>query len=327
MSGFNTSGNNLSYGRTTNAVMIGKLRNSLGSTTRKFKYCNQNSPDLNVTFNCVFNRTSPPPQLYIRSKNNITQGCFDIGDNLVKDMENRPYNTEPIDSAGLDIPIPFPSGDETVPGNIVQGDKPTDEIYISSYWSDWDGDVLDAWGNFFFFNELSQQYYFPLINPQNQPNGQLFNQTFNVSEWNQQTFSMIQGWPVRGIFKIDISVEDPNFIFRFGTYGNFGSDDNSLNNVLTYPYTLNGNNLTLYYLYHRHATKDTETCYIYFIPKLIAQNNSLTFTGADDYIAGVDKNFDVSVALKYGVIFYISRGNDVRDWVINDLTTSTTFSN
>jgi hypothetical protein len=326
MSGFNTSGNNLSYGRTTNAVIVGRLKNTSGSTTRIFKFCNQNSPDLNVTFNCVFNRTSPSPQLYIRSKNNTTPGCFDIGDNLVKDMENRPYNQENIATVGLIIPIPFPTGDETEQGNIVQGDKSTAEIYISSYWNDWDGDVFDGWGNFFFFNQSLEQYYFPLINPQNQPNGQLFRQIFNVSEWNQ-TFSMIQGWPVRGIFKFDISVEDPNFIFRFGAYGNFGSDSDSLNTLLTYPYTLNGNNLTLYYLYHRNATKDTETCYIYFIPKLIAQNNSLTFSGVDDIINGVDYNFDVSVALKYGIIFYVSRGNDVKDWVINDLTTSSTFSN
>ncbi len=326
MSGFNTSGNNLPYGRTANAVLVGKLRNTPASTTRIFKYCNRNSPDLNVTFNCVFNRTSPPPQLYIRSKNNLTQGCFDIGDNIIKDMFNTIY-FDGLDRDLVGIPIPFPTGDPyadpPISSNIVQGDK-TDK-YSASIWSDWGGDVFDGWGHFFFYNELLQEYYFPLIYPQNQPNGQLFNQTFSVSEWNQ-TFSMIQGWPVRGIFKFDISINDPNFIFRFGAYGNFGSDSDSLNNVLTYPYTLNGNNLTLYYLYHRDATKDTETVYIYFIPKLIAQNNSLTFESADDTMTGEDHNFDVSVALQYGVIFYISRGNDVRDWVINDLTTSSTFS-
>jgi hypothetical protein len=53
--GFNTSGNNQTSRRTTNAVLLGKLRNTIGSTSRKFKYCNRNSPDLNFTFNCVFN--------------------------------------------------------------------------------------------------------------------------------------------------------------------------------------------------------------------------------------------------------------------------------
>lgn len=52
--GFNTSGNNQTFGRTTSSILLGKLRNTPGSSTRKFKYCNVNSPDLNYTFRCVF---------------------------------------------------------------------------------------------------------------------------------------------------------------------------------------------------------------------------------------------------------------------------------
>ena len=55
---FNTSGNNQTSLRTTPSVLVGKLRNTPGSTTRKFKYCNRNSPNLNLTFNCVFNGTN-----------------------------------------------------------------------------------------------------------------------------------------------------------------------------------------------------------------------------------------------------------------------------
>lgn len=53
--GFNTSGNNQSNRRTATAVLLGKLRNTVASTSRKFKYCNKESPNLNVTFDCVFN--------------------------------------------------------------------------------------------------------------------------------------------------------------------------------------------------------------------------------------------------------------------------------
>ena len=53
--GFNTTGNNQTTGRTTNSVYLGKLRNTIGSNTRKFKYCNYKSPDLSQTFKCVFN--------------------------------------------------------------------------------------------------------------------------------------------------------------------------------------------------------------------------------------------------------------------------------
>ena len=56
--GFNTSGNNQTSQRTTAAVNLGKLRNTMASTSRKFKYCNINSPDLNYTFNCVFNNNT-----------------------------------------------------------------------------------------------------------------------------------------------------------------------------------------------------------------------------------------------------------------------------
>lgn len=49
---FNASGTNQ-----TN-FMLGKLRNTIGSTSRKFKFCNNNSPDLNYTFNCVFNNAN-----------------------------------------------------------------------------------------------------------------------------------------------------------------------------------------------------------------------------------------------------------------------------
>ena len=53
--GFNTFRNNQTSGRVTSAVLVGNLRNTIASTTRKFKFCNSNSPDLNITFNCVFN--------------------------------------------------------------------------------------------------------------------------------------------------------------------------------------------------------------------------------------------------------------------------------
>ena len=53
--GFNTTGNNQTNNRTTQAVCLGNLRNTIASTTRKFKFCNRNSPDLNMTFKCVFN--------------------------------------------------------------------------------------------------------------------------------------------------------------------------------------------------------------------------------------------------------------------------------
>ena len=41
--GFNTTGNSQTSGRTSTAVSLGKLRNTVGSTSRKFKYSTSRS--------------------------------------------------------------------------------------------------------------------------------------------------------------------------------------------------------------------------------------------------------------------------------------------
>ena len=54
--GFNTSGNNQTSQRLTDSVLLGYLRNSPASTTRKFKYCNYlSNNNIYFTLNCVFN--------------------------------------------------------------------------------------------------------------------------------------------------------------------------------------------------------------------------------------------------------------------------------
>jgi len=292
---------------------LGSMRGK-GSITRIF---NQNKLLFNI---------QPMQEVtytYIYSKNNTSRGIFDIGDNIEKDMREYRYNEGFSGREGALIAL-FASSNIDPPSDetVVQGDKSEENRYISNYWADWGGDVFDSWGNFFFYNESSGEYYFPLINPMNQPNGQIFPQTFNVFD---KTFSMLHGFPVRGIFKFDISVNDPSYIFRFGLYGNFGSDTNSEPRLLTYTYSLNGKSITLYYLHNRETSKDTETIYVYFIPKLISQNNSPTFKLSnlvvvdDIQVGSIDNNSCISVPLSYGLIVYISRGQDVKEWIINDL--------
>lgn len=87
---FNTTGNNQTNGRTTRSILLGKLRNTLASTSRKFKFCNTNSPDLNVTFNCVFNGLYNPSNIdnfvnyHILNDNEISIDIL-IEDNLEED--------------------------------------------------------------------------------------------------------------------------------------------------------------------------------------------------------------------------------------------------
>lgn len=327
MLGFNQKKINSTSSVTAAAVNLGSTR-GIGSTTRIFNFCVARTGNSQFCLNQIFSILPPPQLLYIYSKNITTRGSFDIGDNIKKDTLNEDFkntDSEQLQKLFSDAGIPRPVNEnEPVEyTNIVQGDKSTADRIICSKWDDWGCDTFDSFGNFFFYDVLSEQYYFPLISPQNQPYGKLFSQTFNVFD---KSFSMIQGFPVRGIFKLDISVNDPNYLFRFGMYGDFGSDSRSEANILTYPYSLNGKQLTLYYLYHRDRTVDVESVYIYFIPKLISQNNSQTFfaediLGEDPNNSEVyrDNNLTVSVPVRYGVIVYISKGNDVRDWVINDL--------
>jgi len=61
---FNTSGNSQTTGRTKYAVSLGKLRNTIASTTRTFNYANRTSPNLNTTFNYLFNMPNADPIIF-----------------------------------------------------------------------------------------------------------------------------------------------------------------------------------------------------------------------------------------------------------------------
>ena len=62
--GFNTKG------KTTTSVLVGKLSNSIASTSRIFKYYNKSYSDLNTLFNHIFynlsiqNQPQPEPQIF-----------------------------------------------------------------------------------------------------------------------------------------------------------------------------------------------------------------------------------------------------------------------
>jgi len=56
--GYNTTGNLRTADRTAASVALGKVRNTVGSTTRKFKYCNQLNNTLDATFACTFPKST-----------------------------------------------------------------------------------------------------------------------------------------------------------------------------------------------------------------------------------------------------------------------------
>jgi len=252
----------------------------------------------------------PAPTGGIFSKNNTTDDGFTVGGEIDKDMENQDYTEEfdPQDYYPEFFPDMAPFTDE----NIIAGDKDTGDRLIASYWNDWGDDIFDDWGYFYLYDVASGKYYFPLIDPQNQDDGILTTQTFNAFG---RTFTINQGYPVQGIFKFDISVND-SAAFRFGAYGNMGFDENGSTEDLTYPYTLSSTNLTLHYNKRQDDSElPLEIIYSYFIPKNVSQNSSKTYV----YNRNDDDDSLISNEITNGLLVYFSKTNDVKEWVVNDL--------
>lgn len=244
----------------------------------------------------------------ISSKNNLTDGDFTIGAEINKDMDTSEFTSEFTPS---NYPELFPGLETLNDENIIQGDKNIEDKNIGSYWDDWGNDIFDDWGWFYLYDVTSGKYYFPLFNPQNEGNGIITTQTFNAFG---RTFTIKHGYPVEGIFKFDISVDD-NLPFRFGSYGNMGSDSRTYYEELTQSYSLNSSNLNLYYHYNQDTGNIHEKLYSYYIPKNISQNNARTY---NVYYDGDDMSI-FSNEVTNGLLVYYSKLNDVKEWIVNDL--------
>ena len=255
-------------------------------------------------------RVAKQNEILISSKNNLTDGGFVVGIQVQKDMDNNNYTNE-FDPNNYQSSF-FPDMADFIDGNIVAGDKEEGDRLTASYWNDLGNDVFDDWGYFYLYDVNSGKYYFPLIDPQNQENGIISTQTFAAFG---RTFTITHGWCVQGIFKFDISVSD-TLPFRFGSYGNMGSDGDEVSENLSQSYTLNETNMTLYYHHHAESGDIREVLYSYFVPKTISENNLQTYFNIYE---NDDDMSIVSNEVTSGLIVYFSKGNDVKDWVINDL--------
>jgi hypothetical protein len=226
---------------------------------------------------------------YIVSANKTDSGGYTIGGFIDKDMQQGSFS---YTSQGT-------------PNN-------TSFNLNASYWSDWGDDIFDAWGYFYLFDPNSNNYLGLNFTTVNQPDGVFNTQVFT---FNGRTFTIEQGYPVQGIFKFEIRVDD-NLPFRFGEAGNMGSDGSTVNVDQSYNYTLEGTNLTLWYNENYQSNVPTERLYSYYIPFNIDENVSKTYV---DYLEGSDNLYLYSVECTNGLTVYHSKQNDVKQWVVYDL--------
>lgn len=243
---------------------------------------------------------------FISSNNNTTYGnlSYNINYEYVKDMYISWYTNEFTPSYYSNF---YPNMAPLIDENIVAGDKLEENRLNACYWSDLGDDVFDGWGYFYLYDVNTGKYYFPLLDPLNQDDGIIATQTFNAFG---RTFIIKHGWAVEGVFKFDITVND-NQPFRFGAYGNMGSDGEEDISNLTHTMS----NFTLHYLRQAESGNETEILYSYFIPKKVTQNASQTYIFNND---GDDCSL-ISNDITNGLLVYFSKTNDVKEWVMNDL--------
>jgi hypothetical protein len=227
---------------------------------------------------------------YIISAGKTDTGGFQVGESINKDMVGPSTHNYP--ASGL-------------PGS-------TQQTINADYWVDWGEDIFDNWGFYYLYNPSTGNYLGLSFNTKNQSDGTLSTQSFTLDGRN---FTVTQGYPVQGIFKFEIRVDD-DLPFVFGEGGNMGSDGSTSNSNKTYEYTLDGTNLTLFYNENFQIGNENERFYSYFVPFVIDENNIKTYV---DYLQTPDNLYLYSRECTNGLTVYHSKRYDVKEWVVYDL--------
>jgi hypothetical protein len=229
-------------------------------------------------------------KLYLLSQNSLSDNGFSVGTVITKDGLSTNRTTRAIN----------------LPGN-------SDLTAVRSYWQDWGDDIFDSWGFFYLYDPELNNYLGIVLNNINSADGVINTQTFT---FNSRTFTFKYGYPVQGIFKFDISVND-NKNFQFGFDGNLGSNGFTVNNLLSFDYSIGNENFRLHYNNNFQSNLTSERFYTYVVPYDKNQNKlTTTYTRR---IYDIDNLALYTVPVKKGVTIYISKQVDTRDWVVNDL--------
>lgn len=239
------------------------------------------------------------------------------GSKLVFGQRNFLTSRNVTSAAGYTVGDPVDKTTSTANYKTLANYLPGDNDYTATrrYWTDWGDDIFDSWGMFYLYDPQLDAYNTVNLPFMEESDGVI--STATITAFGGRVFTIKYGYPVQGIFKFDISVNDNSKTFIFGMDGNLGSNGSTFNQAKSQAYTLGGENLILHYNYNVQQTIPTEVFYTYVVPYETSQNKStLSYFR---YIYNTDNLSLYTRPVTKGVTVYVAKHNDVKDWVINDL--------
>lgn len=192
--------------------------------------------------------------------------------------------------------------------------------------TDWGGDIFDGWGYWWVQPETSD---IPIAVPL--PNTTATDATNYTKRVWQGTlggtlFEITYGYGAQGIYRIQIVAGDfsssvyngTNVKFRCGTKGNLGSDTATVTNAYYDKMSYNGTvaeRIPIYYDQWKQSGSSTEIHYHYVVPFNCSDSHYRPYaTGRQG-----DNIYMYTDWLTHGVTLYLSKTNNVINWVENDL--------
>ena len=232
------------------------------------------------------------PTPIIKSSGLTSNNGFTVGDINMKDMRL---------SAGT-----YRTEADYLPGNSALES-------IRTFWVDWGDDIFDGWGFFYIYDPSVGNYLSFRLTDINRETGYIATENFSL---NGRTFTVKHGYPVTGIYKFDISVDDLN-PFIFGADGEMGSNGSTINENRTHTATIDGREVTVFYNNNYQSIPAVESFYSYWIPYVLEEGTTKTY---NEFVYSSDNLAIYSKPVTQGITVYMAKQNDVRLWVSEDLS-------
>lgn len=249
----------------------------------------------------------------------VTGTRYGNGDNVT--TFNVPFLAAPNTGAALAVDVGYLVDKDMTDGSVPElpsqyapnGVGVSSGSNNASYWDDWGNDIFDNYGYFYIFDPNVNSYYFLTFNTINQEDGVIATQTFNAFEG--RTFVVSHGYCARGIYRFEIRCTSDTNTFMFGLYGDMGSDESTINTNIDGSVNVGGVNYPITYNRNVEEGDLIERMFTYFVPFEPSEFVQKPYT---DYIDG-EYLYMHSNAVTNGLTVYISKKNDVREFIDTDL--------